>query len=218
MTRQTNIRISMAIRRIAAFALMALIAGCGTTGAPGKPPPPSKLEVVDEIGFTITEQQSVSQKVELDYQRALQLLEQGLVAEGVAALEQVVEAAPTLAALRIDLGVAHHIAGDFDAAEAELLAAVGLNPSHPVAYNELGIIYRKTGRFSDARASYEAALAIYPGYHYARRNLAILCDLYLVDLNCALQNYEAYMATVPSDEEVEIWMADLRLRIGNQED
>ena len=37
--------------------------------------------------------------------------------------------------------------------------------------------------------------------------------LYLGDLGCALQNYEAYMSTVPGDEEAEIWIADLRYRM-----
>ena len=98
--------------------------------------------------------------------------------------------------------------------EAELKKAIELNPLHPVAHNELGIIYRKTGRFAEARSSYEAALSIYPGYHHARKNLAILCDLYLSDPQCAMDNYEAYMETVPNDAEVDIWMADLRIRMG----
>jgi len=75
-------------------------------------------------------------------------------------------------------------------------------------------VYRKTGRFAEARSSYERALAIYPGYHFARRNLAILCDLYLADLDCALANYEAYMATVPGDDEASMWIADIRNRSG----
>ncbi len=83
-----------------------------------------------------------------------------------------------------------------------------------MAHNELGIVYRKTGRFSAARSSYEAALAIYPYYHYARRNLAILCDLYLADSQCALDNYEAYMATVSDDDEASMWITDLRNRMG----
>lgn len=203
-------------RAVAACLVLSVMAGCATGSAPQKAERPvANLEVVDEIGFTITEQQVVDEAVDAEYREALHLLEQGLVDEGIARLQQVIEAAPSLAAPQIDLGVALHIAGDLEAAEAHLLTAIELNPAHPVAHNELGIIYRKTGRFAEARRSYEAALDIYPGYHYARRNLAILCDLYLADAECALRNYEAYMATVPNDEEVEIWIADLRLRSGN---
>ena len=118
---------------------------------------------------------------------------------------------------RIDLGIAHHRNGNLDAAESSLLQALEANPDHPIAHNELGIVYRKTGRFAAARQSYQAALETYPGYHFARRNLAILCDLYLADLNCALQNYEAYMATVPSDKEATMWIADIRQRMGQAE-
>ena len=88
-----------------------------------------------------------------------------------------------------------------------------MSPSHPIAHNELGIIYRKTGRFREARASYERALALYPGFHYARRNLAVVCDLYLADLACAVRNYEAYLLTVQQDEEATIWLADARSRM-----
>lgn len=204
-------------RAVATCLVLGVVAGCSTTSVPEKAAPVANLEVVEEIGFTITEQQVVDETVDAEYREALRLLEQGLVDEGILQLQLVTETAPALAAPQIDLGVAYHIAGDLEAAETHLQKAIELNPAHPVAHNELGIIYRKTGRFAEARQSYEAALDIYPGYHYARRNLAILCDLYLADPGCALKNYEAYMATVPNDEEVEIWIADLRLRTGNQE-
>ena len=197
--------------KIILFAMSAsLVAACATT-APE--PPPSRIQVQEEVGFTITEEARIGGDVRAEYEIALSYLQQGRHDEGIALLEQVAEAAPELSAPRIDLGVAQHRAGNLEAAEKHLLLALESNPEQPVAHNELGIIYRKTGRFAEARKSYESALAVYPGFHYARRNLAILCDLYLADLDCALRNYEAYMKTVPSDEEASMWIADLRYRL-----
>ena len=198
--------------KITSVALSALlIVGCATTPEPSRAP--VNIEIQEEVGFTITEEVRIGGDVRGDYETAVSYLEQGRHAEGMALLEQVATEAPDLSAPRIDLGIAQHHAGDLEAAETNLLLALESNPEQPVAHNELGIIYRKTGRFSEARQSYESALAVYPGFHFARRNLAILCDLYLADLDCALRNYEAYMKTVPSDEEASMWIADIRYRL-----
>lgn len=202
--------------RSAVIAVSCLALGACATTSP-KPGPQARLEIQEQVGFTITEPVTVSDSTRMDYERALVLLEQGQFEEGLALLEAVVESAPEVSGPRIDLGVAKHREGDLESAERHLLRALELNPDHPVVHNELGIIYRKTGRFAAARSSYEAALAIYPGYHHARRNLGVLCDLYLADLQCALSSYEAYMETVPGDGEAAMWIADLRNRIGREE-
>jgi Flp pilus assembly protein TadD len=195
---------------VAAAAAVAIV-GCATQPQQRAP---ARIEVQEEVGFTITEAGKISGDVRDGYQKALVLLEQERLDEGIEILEGVVERAPDLSTPHIDLGIAYHRAGDLEKAEAQLLAALQLNPNHPIAHNELGIIYRKTGRFADARASYEHALSVYPGFHYARRNLAVVCDLYLADLPCAIENYEAYMATVSGDDEAAMWLADARNRIG----
>jgi len=193
-------------------ALAAILAvGCA---APVEKRPQARIEIQEEVGFTITDEAPVDAAVREEYQAALAFLEQERLAQGIELLERVVEQVPELSGPRIDLGIAYHQDGNLEAAEAALGKALELSPEHPVAHNELGIIYRKTGRFQEARASYEKALAVYPGFHYARRNLAVLCDLYLVDPQCALANYEAYMKTVPEDDEAAIWIADLQNRIG----
>lgn len=174
----------------------------------------ARIEIQENVGFTITERARIASNVRADYETALTLLEQGRHDDGMALLEEVAVEAPQFSAPRIDLGIAHHRAGDLEAAERNLLLALEQNFDHPIAHNELGIVYRKTGRFIEARQAYENALAVYPGYHFARRNLAILCDLYLADLQCALENYQAYMTTVPSDDEATMWITDLRNRTG----
>ena len=196
-----------------------LLAACNTT--PTKQaktiPTPAEIQVEESIGFTIVENARIDGDVRVDYDRALGLLSQGRLNDGIAALEAVVEQAPELSAPRIDLAIAHHRMEDLEAAEEHLLKVLEINPQHPIALNELGIIYRKTGRFTEARRSYEAALAVYPGYHYARRNLAVLCELYLGDLRCAADNYEAYMGTVHSDDEAAMWLRDVNYRLGRTE-
>jgi len=206
-----TVRILTARRRLALLTASAiLVSACATTETTH---PPARIEIQEEVGFTITEDARIGGDVRADYEESLTYLEQGRHDEGIALLEAVAEAAPELSAPRIDLGIAYHQVGNLEAAERNLLLALESNPDQPVAHNELGIVYRKTGRFDQAKKSYEAALTIYPGFHYARRNLAILCDLYLADLNCALENYEAYMTTVPSDDEASMWISDIRYRL-----
>jgi Flp pilus assembly protein TadD len=188
-----------------------VLAACNATTKPQRQE--ANIEIQEAVGFTITEEVQVPESIRLQYYEALRYLRDENLQLGIAVLEQVTDAAPTVTAPKIDLGVAHHRLGDLDRAEEYLLQALELNSNHPVALNELGIVYRETGRFAEAKQRYEAAIAVYPGYHHARRNLAILCDLYLGDLSCALKQYEAYMATVPADPEAEMWITDLRNRM-----
>ena len=199
------------LARPAALILMIVLGACATTNTPSRPS--ATIDVQEEVGFTITEPVPVDNIVRTEYAEALNHLERAQHEEGLAMLQNVANSAPDLSAPRIEMGIAYHAIGDLDAAEENLLAALDLNPDHPIAHNELGIVYRKTGRFAEARQSYESALAVYPGYHHARRNLGILCDLYLADLDCALENYEAYMKTVPSDDQAAMWIADIRGRL-----
>ncbi len=204
------------IRSALMTSLSIVVAACNTTTQAVKRTP-VRIDIQEAVGFTITEEARIPGAVRVDYDQALGLLEQNRLEDGIAGLESIVVEAPGLSTPRVDLGIAYHRAGDLEAAETHLTQALEVNPRHPIALNELGIVYRKTARFEEARESYEAALAVYPGYHYARRNLAILCDLYLDDLNCARTNYEAYMATVRGDEEVSMWLKDVRYRLGLEE-
>jgi tetratricopeptide (TPR) repeat protein len=201
------------MRRLAEAMLAAALAlGCSTPGGA-----PVQTAVRDPGGFTITEKVRVGGGVRGDFERAVKLLEQDGYPEGIALLDQVTKAAPNLTAAWIDLGIARAKVGELEGAAASLEKARELSPRHPVVYNELGILYRRMGRFEDARHSYQKALELYPDFHYARRNLAILCDLYLGDVACALEHYRLYTQAVADDKEAAIWIADLRARAGAKE-
>lgn len=183
-------------------------AACTTSGTPR----PAQVETREGGGITITEEVHVSADVRDDFERALRLLDQEQYEDGIALLLEVRDAAPDVTAVHIDLGIAYGRMNDLERAEASLERALELNPRHPVALNELGILYRKAGKFEAARKSYEQALAMYPDFHFARRNLAILCDMYIADVDCALEHYELYARAVPDDAATAMWIADLRNR------
>ena len=217
--------VSMWFRGLLLISTATLVLGCASAPSPPSagvaqapdsvtlPAKPARFAARDELGLTITESVRISSEARAEYAAALQLLEQGELRQGIAALQGVVERAPGLTAPHINLGVAHAQSGDMQRAEESLKHALLLTPDHPVALNELGIVYRKTGRFAAARQSYEQALGVLNSFHYAQRNLAVLCDVFLEDLGCALQNYQAYQQAFPDDGEVAIWIAHVENRM-----
>lgn len=165
--------------------------------------------------MTIAETAPISDEYRKAFAETLALLDQGEREASIDRLTFLTSESPMIAASHINLGIAHHLAGNLEQAEQHLQNALALDVAarHPVVHTELGIVYRKLGRFAAAKNSYEAALAAAPDYHFARRNLGILCDLYLADMRCAMREYETYMSAMPDDDEVAIWIADVSNRM-----
>lgn len=202
-------------RRTGAFSPLAVAIALGVCGcATSASRPSAPLETREAGGFSITETTRIPAGARGDFDAANEALARGDLDGAIDRLEELTRRTPQLIAPRINLGIARARQGDLAGAESELLAALARNPEHPVARNELGIVYRRMGRFAEARKAFESTLSAHPDFHPARRNLAILCDLYLSDVGCALESYELYRAAVPGDEKVEMWLADLRNRIG----
>ena len=187
--------------RLVAIGMFSLLASCATTPSQG-----GKVADYSTI--------RVSGSVNRDFEQSLEYLQQENYAAAIELLQQVIERENRLPAPYINLGIAHYKSGDEKHAEEAFLRALEIDPQHPVATNELAVLYRKQGRFEEAKKLYTNALAKNPEYLPLIKNLGILCDLYLQDLQCALAQFQQYLNLEPEDRDVTIWMADLKRRAG----
>lgn len=196
------------------LALTLALAACA--GAPPLSAPASRGEDEKQVEASRANI-DVDHDVRADFETAMAYLRDGKNEKGTALLTKVAARSPHHSAPHINLAIAYQKMGNLAAAEESVKRALAISPEHPVANTEYGLIYRKTGRFIEARKSYEAALAKHPGFLPARKNLGILCDVYLRDPQCALTHYRVYSSRMPDDNNVRIWIADLEQRLGKQQ-
>ena len=156
---------------------------------------------------------AVSSDVQKTFDQALQFLQQEQYDDAIKLLNSVVDREKRLTAPYINLAMAYRQKGNDKQAEDNLLKALAIDNTQPIASNELGIIYRKQGRFADAKKVYVTALSEYPDYLPVIKNLGILCDIYMRDPQCALEQFEKYQQQVPDDKTIKVWIADLKARI-----
>ncbi|MFA5531090.1 MAG: tetratricopeptide repeat protein [Thiohalomonadaceae bacterium] len=196
--------------------LTALSAGCASQ-------PPRQAGSTDAVsseasGYAIREEANLDSRLQADFDRAVEHLRAGEHTQGIALLTAIT-AHPKgqhNTAPYINLAIAYQRIDQLEQAEKALQQALEINPDHPAANNEYGMVLRRSGRFDAARATYERVLDKYPDYLPARKNLGILCDLFLGDLDCALEHYRIYSEAVPEDAVVTLWIADLQNRRGMQ--
>ncbi len=156
----------------------------------------------------------VDSDVELDFNDAIELMQQDKNQQAVDILKTVIEREQRLAAPYVNIAIAYNKLGETKEAEENLIKALKLDIGHPVANNELGLLYRKAGKFNAARVAYENAIKDNPDYLPVKKNLGVLCDLYLHDYECALVQFEGYLEVDPDDKAVKIWAADVKQRLG----
>lgn len=150
--------------------------------------------------------------VNRDFLQAVEYIQGERYPEAIELLQDVVTREQRLSAPYVNLGIAYFRTGDEKHAEESFLEALRAAPLDPVASNELAVLYRHQGRFDEARKTYTESLALHPEYLPLIKNLGILCDLYLQDVNCALAQFEQYLKYQPEDPKVSIWVADLKRR------
>ena len=95
-----------------------------------------------------------------------------------------------------------------------LKALLDQSPEHAAAANDLALLYREQGRIDQAAGLLRQALEANPENPQLHYNLAVVSELYLLDLEQALAHYRRCQSlTEAEDEEVALWIRDLERRV-----
>ena len=186
-----------ALRAVLAFVMAMVITGCATTREPEEP----------AENIVLNEEQNAL------FNAAMAQMEQENYQAGIDKLEQLVAVNNVSAVPYINMAIAYKKLDETDKAKEKLESALEIEPNNPVANNEYALLLRKKGQFVEARETYEKILTKYPKFALANKNLGVLCDIYIKDYECALEAYQAFSAVTPDDDEVQIWISDLEMRM-----
>jgi tetratricopeptide (TPR) repeat protein len=191
----------------AVLSLVVLLAGCGGGSSV------RDAGVSDET-ISFYENRSVDLAVREDFDRAIELLRAEKYPDAIKLLQKVIQKSQNNSAPYINIALAYEETGEMGLAEDNLKKALAINPGHPAAMNEYALLYRRTGRFAEAKKLYESLLEKYPSFMPAHKNLGVLCELYLNDFTCALEQYKTYSSAFPDDEEVKLWIVGVKQKTG----
>lgn len=125
---------------------------------------------------------------------------------------------PNLTGPYLNLGIVCAKTDRLEQAESYFKSVIQRDGTKPEAFNWLGIVFREQGRFAEALDSYMNAVNADPGYANAHLNMGVLYDLYFQQPEQALEYYEKYLAIInQEDKQVNLWVNDLRRRVGRVE-
>ena len=184
--------------------LVALLAGCAEQ--------PKKIAGQSDSRKTHHKEAKISPSARTDFAAAMAAIKAEEYDKAIRLLKKVIAQSDNSnnPVPYINLALVYKKTQNFALAEENLIHALKIDPDHPVANNEYALLYRNTGRFAEAKQVYERMLERYPNFLLARKNLGILCDLYMKDYQCALKHYVIYSGARPDDETVKLWIADLK--------
>ena len=198
----------------AALLTVALLAGCQGTPQPAPAP-----QVESSPAQASADAQTAAPPQPIDYnqqfyEQALEALKAGDSETALALLTTLSEDAPDKPRLFTNLGLVYFQQQQPELAEQAFLQAIERDPDDAVAHNHLGILQRRQGRFQEALVQYQRAIEIDSSYARAHLNLGILFDLYLQDLEKALQQYQTYRSlTAGENDRVDGWIVDIERRL-----
>jgi tetratricopeptide (TPR) repeat protein len=202
-------------------ALVLMLASCASMPSLKKPTTASKATAkTEKSGDASTSKTAgkllaqpdfrINKKTAAAYNEALKHMRAKNYDTAILQMQKVAQMDERISGPWVNIGMAHKKLGDIAKARTAFNQALKINPNNPFALNQLAIMNREEGKFELAEKLYMKALSAYPDYKNAHLNLAILCDVYLRKIDCALDHYQEYLnLSGGNDKQVTAWMSQL---------
>lgn len=182
-----------------ALLLLLWLSGCSLL----QPAPVPVPEVIDPL----------TAEIEQRYQQGLALMQQNAWADATAHWQTMLEQGAEFAGIYTNLALAQLQQQDYAAGLAAAEKSRQLDEHYCPAWKTLALLQRHNGDFSAAERSYLTAADCAPEDADIPFNLGILYDLYLQDLDNALQQYQrAQQLAGEGDSTLAMWITDLQRR------
>ena len=198
-------------RYISVVAAVLVVAGCASPG--GERRAAEYEPATRASGETEQMLPEIPAQAQTMFEQAVAVMAAGDYLDAELRLQEFLLRYPGYPGAHVNLAIIHAENGNDGAAQAEIDAALALDPGHAAALNQQGLLFRRNGKFFEAEAAYLKAVTASPDYALAHYNLGVLNELYLQRLDTALQHFEMYQELVGEDKQVEKWIADLRRRV-----
>lgn len=193
-------------RGVTVLLLTALLAaGCAAVPSP-------RADDADSTAAPESER-SIPAKARTLYEQAVAAMAAGNTVDAELRFKEFLLQYPDYPGAWVNLAILRSGQGDDDAAALHIDEALRIDPGNAAALNQLGMLKRRQGDFVAAEAAYLKAVTAQPEYPLAHYNLGVLNELYLQQLDTALQHFERFLELGGEDKQVEMWVADLKRRI-----
>lgn len=123
---------------------------------------------------------------------------------------------PGLSGAYLNLAIIAYTQQAYDEAGRLIVRVLEINPRHPRAYHLRALLRQNNGEIRLAEKDYKKAIALNPHYTIAHYNLALLYDIFLQDLQPAIEHYSIYLELLSSeDKNTQDWINHLRNSLAN---
>lgn len=201
----------MMVRNFFLMVMCLVLAGCAASppaSVPTSDPGVQKRQAVQSEPLT-GQQQALMRK-------ARQAMGENRWANASALLVSLKSQRPDLAEVHAALGWVARQQGDQEQAMAAYRTAFEINPYDAVSANNLALLLREKGRFREAVTLLQEEIEYSPETADLHYNLAVIAELYLLDLELALNHYRRFRKLTETEQEGQLvagWIADLERRL-----